>query len=83
MPLRFSGSLVRWVSPRARRAGRLAIGERVLDARMLTRISNFWALAARSVIGESLKTAEITECWPDEHAQKSVGAHTIGGWARC
>jgi hypothetical protein len=48
---------------RARRAGRGAL-ERVFGARMLRRISNFWALAARSVIGRSRKTVEIVEFWP-------------------
>jgi hypothetical protein len=44
----------------ARKASRLPrAAESVFGARPLTRISNFWALAARCVIGKSWKSAEI------------------------
>jgi hypothetical protein len=48
----------------ARKAGSSSGAEgRVLAVERLIRISNFWALTARSLIGKSWKTAEIVEFW--------------------
>ena len=60
---RFAGALQSEIT--TRKAGSLAGTERgLLAVKRPIRISNFWALTARSLIGKSWKTLEIVEFWP-------------------
>ena len=68
MPLR-----LRFAGVTARKASRSSrVGEGVFGARMLIRISNFRALAARSVIGKGWKSAAIVEFWPEVSGSSSM-----------
>jgi hypothetical protein len=73
---RFAG-ILRMTARQASRS--LRAGQRGFGAQTLTRISNFWALAARYVIGKSWKIAEIVEFWPGLSRRRRNHLRSAGG----